>query len=277
MASTPRKTSTPIRRISSGSFLPLGSRSQHPHTPLSFLADEALPILAEEMSALQENLQQTLEIQHALSTFNEGFATFLYGIKMNAFCVEWPEAPSEEDILRVQARRALSAAVPMPAQVEYDAEADQTYRTDTDAESGPIRQRKQSVRQSTVPRAQQTAKESRALLRSSKSVSKSTTSTAPVSPPKQRIPTALQRRRKAFADQVLDTMPLEYRNGEQQREVVQSVILALLSASGTGLRVADIAKQPVLPAGKVNKALIALLAANHVVRASNNVWRRLST
>ncbi|WFD04766.1 DASH complex subunit dam1 [Malassezia vespertilionis] len=273
MASTPRKTSTPIRRISSGSFLPLGSRSQHPHTPLSFLADEALPILAEEMSALQENLQQTLEIQHALSTFNEGFATFLYGIKMNAFCVEWPEAPSEEDILRVQARRgmlwslltlALSAAVPMPAQVEYDAEADQTYRTDTDAESGPIRQRKQSVRQSTVPRAQQTAKESRALLRSSKSVSKSTTSTAP-------------RRRKAFADQVLDTMPLEYRNGEQQREVVQSVILALLSASGTGLRVADIAKQPVLPAGKVNKALIALLAANHVVRASNNVWRRLST
>lgn len=28
-----------------------------------------------------------------------------------------------------------------------------------------------------------------------------------------------------------------------------------------------------MPAGKVNKALIALLAANHVVRASQNVGR----
>lgn len=34
---------------------------------------------------------------------------------------------------------------------------------------------------------------------------------------------------------------------------------------------ADVAHPPDLPAGKVNKALIALLAANHVVRVSQNV------
>ena len=50
--SAPRGTSTPIRRISSGS-LALFSRSHtDAATPLSFLADDALPMLAEETAAL---------------------------------------------------------------------------------------------------------------------------------------------------------------------------------------------------------------------------------
>lgn len=90
---TPRRTSTPIR-VLSGSTLNshVGRSSQRPTvTPLSFLEEEALPILAEETAALHANLADMADIQQSLSTFNESFAAFLYGIKMNAFCVEWPE------------------------------------------------------------------------------------------------------------------------------------------------------------------------------------------
>ena len=110
--STPRRTMTPIRGAS-GSLRPRPA-----DTPLTFLQDEALPMLAEETTALQDNLAQIADIQHALSTFNENFAAFLYGIKMNAFCVEWPEAPTEASL------RALSRSAPPPI------EADQTYMTD---------------------------------------------------------------------------------------------------------------------------------------------------
>lgn len=102
--STPRHASTPIRRISRGSLSAGTGRSQD-KTPLSFLQAEALPILAEESGALQDNLERLSHIQNALSTFNESFGMFLYGLKMNAFCVEWPEAPTEEHLQRYEARK----------------------------------------------------------------------------------------------------------------------------------------------------------------------------
>lgn len=40
---------------------------------------------------MQANLEAVHEIQGALQTFDESFSMFLYGLKMNAFCVEWPE------------------------------------------------------------------------------------------------------------------------------------------------------------------------------------------
>lgn len=47
--------------------------------------------LAYETATLHANLEQLEEIQGALYTFDESFSMFLYGVKMNAFCVEWPE------------------------------------------------------------------------------------------------------------------------------------------------------------------------------------------
>lgn len=51
--------------------------------------------LADETAALQANLEGVDEIQSALHTFDESFSMFLYGLKMNAFCVEWPEVSDE--------------------------------------------------------------------------------------------------------------------------------------------------------------------------------------
>lgn len=92
MTTTPRRTSTPIRVLSGSTLSSHAGRSHRPTvTPLTFLEDEALPILAEETAALHANLTDMADIHQSLSTFNESFAAFLYGIKMNAFCVEWPE------------------------------------------------------------------------------------------------------------------------------------------------------------------------------------------
>ncbi|WFD36733.1 hypothetical protein MCUN1_003620 [Malassezia cuniculi] len=81
---SPRKISPFAERLASESD---NARTrEQSQTPLSFLCDEALPILSEETGTLQDNLEQLREMQNALSTFNESFAMFLYGIKMNAFC-----------------------------------------------------------------------------------------------------------------------------------------------------------------------------------------------
>lgn len=135
--STPRHTSTPIRRISRGS-LTAGSGRAHEPTPLSFLQNEALPILSEETNALQDNLEQMGEIEHALTTFNENFAMFLYGLKMNAFCVEWPEAPVEENLRRYEAqrvsgRRSQKAAPSWTSPPTSGDTGDQTYVTEAES------------------------------------------------------------------------------------------------------------------------------------------------
>lgn len=47
--------------------------------------------LSYETSTLHSNLECIEEIDQALLTFDESFSMFLYGLRMNAFCVEWPE------------------------------------------------------------------------------------------------------------------------------------------------------------------------------------------
>ncbi|WFC95782.1 DASH complex subunit dam1 [Malassezia brasiliensis] len=312
--SAPRGTSTPIRRISSGS-LALFSRSHtDAATPLSFLADDALPMLTEETAALQNNLTQLAEIDTALRTFNESFATFLYGIKMNAFCVEWPEAPSNENLARAQ-RRAQAAPSPRAPATLAPVHADDSYTTNPDEsmeEALPTRASQRGGHGVRAPAPIQTnlrqgakagaasaasgrlgaSTDRRPTASTDRRLGASTAagrpaastdrrpvaSTADARVPK-RIPLAVKRRREAFADDIIDTMPLEYRNGDaSQRRLLHGVILALLSAGDQGVRVADVAHAPDMPAGKVNKVLIALLAANHVVRVSQNgVVYRLNT
>lgn len=47
--------------------------------------------LAEEMEMMVTNLDGLNEIADSLDSFNEAFASYLYVMKMNTLCVEWPE------------------------------------------------------------------------------------------------------------------------------------------------------------------------------------------
>ena len=92
--STSKRPTTPIRRISRGSISALSASALGAQgataTPLSFL-EGAMRDIADDASTLHLNLEQVQSIHEALGTFNENFAMYLYGLKMNAFCVEWPE------------------------------------------------------------------------------------------------------------------------------------------------------------------------------------------
>lgn len=135
MAATPRRTSTPLRGSVGGALASSASRAQGKSdaTPLSFLEEAALPMLVEETAALQENLAHMADMQQSLTTFNESFAMFLYGIRMNAFCVEWPEAPTDADLAAAAARPADTPT----AEPAWPAQADETYCTDVSAEATP--------------------------------------------------------------------------------------------------------------------------------------------
>lgn len=43
-------------------------------------------------------------MHESLARFSESFASFLYGLNMNAFCVDFPEGPMAESFRRMRAR-----------------------------------------------------------------------------------------------------------------------------------------------------------------------------
>lgn len=83
----------PLRRVSTGSLSSLARSQDRSHASpsgLDFLTP-ALTELADEAATLAANTQKLNELHEALGTFNEAFAGWLYALKMNAFCVEWPQ------------------------------------------------------------------------------------------------------------------------------------------------------------------------------------------
>ena len=47
--------------------------------------------LADSMADLEANMMHLQLMHESLSRFSESFASFLYGLNMNAFCVDFPE------------------------------------------------------------------------------------------------------------------------------------------------------------------------------------------
>ena len=47
--------------------------------------------LADSMADLEANFMHLQLMHESLSRFGENFASFLYGLNMNAFCVDYPE------------------------------------------------------------------------------------------------------------------------------------------------------------------------------------------
>jgi hypothetical protein len=77
--------------------------------------------LADEAAALHANLEGLNKMCDALDTFNEAFASYLYAMRMNAFCVEWhqvclltgtkqPEVANDDYRLRETNRSGLRCA-----------------------------------------------------------------------------------------------------------------------------------------------------------------------
>ncbi len=88
----PNPPQTPLRRLSQGSLFRLSRSGAYPDAPhgLGFL-EPALAELIDEAEALQTNVEGLRNLDNALATFNESFASYLYVMNMNALTTDWPQ------------------------------------------------------------------------------------------------------------------------------------------------------------------------------------------
>ncbi|EHA18519.1 hypothetical protein ASPNIDRAFT_47301 [Aspergillus niger ATCC 1015] len=67
--------------------------------------------LADSMADLEANFMHLQLMHESLTRFSESFASFLYGLNMNAFCVDFPEAPIPESFRRAKQAEAQNGMV----------------------------------------------------------------------------------------------------------------------------------------------------------------------
>ncbi|OAR05971.1 hypothetical protein LLEC1_01307 [Akanthomyces lecanii] len=101
---TPRPT-TPLRPSSRSSFRDSARMVGDGVAPFPLNAFEpAFAELSDAMADLEANMMHFQLMHESLARFSESFASFLYGLNMNAFCVDFPEAPILESFRRNRQR-----------------------------------------------------------------------------------------------------------------------------------------------------------------------------
>lgn len=87
------RPTTPLRPSSRTSLREsqgYGGASRSTQFPLDAL-EPAFAELSDSMADLEANFMHLQLMHESLSRFSESFASFLYGLNMNAFCVDFPE------------------------------------------------------------------------------------------------------------------------------------------------------------------------------------------
>ncbi|PNH50928.1 hypothetical protein VD0002_g5349 [Verticillium dahliae] len=91
------------------------------------------------MADLEANMMHFQLMHESLSRFSESFASFLYGLNMNAFCVDFPEGPVAESFRRDRQHVDLQATDPVPERPgRGDDDGETTFMT-TDTPFSPGR------------------------------------------------------------------------------------------------------------------------------------------
>ncbi|KDN48535.1 hypothetical protein K437DRAFT_255511 [Tilletiaria anomala UBC 951] len=269
--STSKRPTTPIRRVSRGSISALAS--SHPSsgnpsaTPLSHL-ETAMRDIADDVATLHLNLEQIQSIYEALGVFNENFSMYLYGLKMNAFCVEWPERPTEENFERANERQVVQRQQSAYQQSLYanpsigvnlntgrpslgafsdqggaaGSLADQTYMTVEDStavDATPPRVAAGSSRgrggisaagTSRAGAGARTTTQQQPLKSALKKSSTTSTgvSAAGAGATAKKISPAVKRRREEYAHTIINTLPLEWRGSDQKLQKIAESVIVTL-------------------------------------------------
>ncbi|KAK8849550.1 hypothetical protein IAR55_004885 [Kwoniella newhampshirensis] len=259
-ASTPHH---PLRRISTGSLSSLArSTDRNPNLSPSNLdhLSPALTDLVDEATTLASNIGQMTALHDALGTFNEAFAGYLYALKMNAFCVEWPEAPNE-----ISWQRLPSVEVPEPTPTP-SAPTQTPTPSSTSAPSRPSQ--RVSVNPADLTYATNysesyddiPAPAPKAKTADVAGAKKVTGGGGAVKKGVSAGAVAQRKKRELEISGIIDTLPLEYRGGDPaERQRMEKVIMRLMEHP-EGLPLKEMVALPELPQAKVNKCLITLVA-----------------
>lgn len=98
------RPTTPLRPSSRSSFRDSARSSVQGDTasfPLNTF-EPAFAELSDAMADLEANMMHFQLMHESLARFSESFASFLYGLNMNAFCVDFPEGPMPESFRRMK-------------------------------------------------------------------------------------------------------------------------------------------------------------------------------
>ncbi|EFX03422.1 dash complex subunit [Grosmannia clavigera kw1407] len=99
------RPTTPLRPSSRSSFRESARGSVHGDASFPLNAFEpAFAELSDAMADLEANMMHYQLMHESLSRFSESFASFLYGLNMNAYCVDFPEGPISESFRRAKQR-----------------------------------------------------------------------------------------------------------------------------------------------------------------------------
>jgi len=101
----PSRPTTPLRPVSRTSLRASTTTPTSSHTPSSFPLETLEPAFAElsdSLADLEANMLHLQILHESIARFNENFASFLYGLNMSAFCVDFPEAPGAESFKRAK-------------------------------------------------------------------------------------------------------------------------------------------------------------------------------
>lgn len=101
----PSRPTTPLRPVSRTSLRASTTTPTSSQTPSSFPLETLEPAFAElsdSLADLEANMLHLQILHESIARFNENFASFLYGLNMSAFCVDFPEAPGTESFKRAK-------------------------------------------------------------------------------------------------------------------------------------------------------------------------------
>ncbi|KAF4892462.1 DASH complex subunit DAM1 [Colletotrichum viniferum] len=104
------RPTTPLRPSSRSSFRESARESVHGGEPFPLNTFEpAFAELSDAMADLEANMMHFQWMHESLARFSESFASFLYGLNMNAFCVDYPEGPITESFRRARQQEESGA------------------------------------------------------------------------------------------------------------------------------------------------------------------------
>jgi DASH complex subunit DAM1 len=110
------------------------------------------------MADLEANFMHLQLMHESLARFSENFASFLYGLNMNAFCVDFPEAPIPDSFLRAREQEEQHGRSTSSDRFHGEIDGETTFlTTDTSFVDNPPTSSKASLKFSTPAPASRTA------------------------------------------------------------------------------------------------------------------------
>ncbi|KAK9896433.1 hypothetical protein P389DRAFT_180216 [Cystobasidium minutum MCA 4210] len=265
----PPPATTPLRRISRGSLVALSAsrtREADLYGPTLGHLAPAFAELAETIEDLAVNLEALDAINQSLDDFNESFAGLLLGLRANAYTSEFPEAPTlrnftldkerqarlakqaeEEEEQAEAARQAEETRREQEEEMERQSNAhpDDTFVTQAGGNEGPP-----------PPRGGTTARGRGR----GRAVASGGGKTAAHKQKDQLI---------KFAQPIISTMPIDFREKQPQRNDAETVIGALRTHPD-GLHMQELVKMyPLIPQHRINDCLLALVRAKHAIKVTS--------